>query len=142
MEKELFDRETVLDLTVNFIPLAILLVFVVLYLVMNPFGVDSVISSIQFAIIGTMFVALAVLTYYSGAAVSRAEKETEAAELEAEAEAAELEEDGEEELEGDETAELEGEPEEEGSDDAAEADADGDDGDEDAADGDDENESA
>ena len=78
MEKELFDRETVLDLTVNFIPLGILLLFMVLYLIFNPFGFGSVISSIQFAIIGAMFIALAALTYYSGAAVSRAENEMEA----------------------------------------------------------------
>ena len=121
--EKLFDRETVLDLTVNFIPLAILLVFVVLYLIFSPFGFDSVITSIQFAIIGVMFVALAVLTYYSGAAVSRAEKareggahggelETEeTAELGAEAEAEPaVEEAPEEELEAD-TADA---PEDEG----------------------------
>ena len=79
MEKELFDRETMLDLTVNLIPLGILLLFVLIYLVFNPFGFGSVISSIQFAIIGAMFVALAALTYYSGAAVSRAENQMEAA---------------------------------------------------------------
>ncbi len=117
MEKELFDRETVLDLTVNLIPLGILLVFIVLYLVFNPFGFGSVISSIQFAIIGAMFVALAALTYYSGAAISRAEKQTEAA--------AALDEDAEtealggadaaDEREGDEPAELaEDESEDEG----------------------------
>lgn len=105
MEKELFDRETVLDLTVNFIPLAILLVFIVLYLLFNPFGFGSVISSIQFAIIGAMFVALAALTYYSGAAVSRAENQMEAA--------AALEEDeGTEELESEEREDelADGEP--------------------------------
>jgi len=75
--EKLFDRETVLDLTVNFIPLAILLVFVVLYLVFSPFGFNSVLTTIQFGIIGVMFVALAILTYYSGAAVSRAEKARE-----------------------------------------------------------------
>jgi hypothetical protein len=77
--ESLFDRETLLDLTVNFIPLGILLLFLVIFAIFTPFGFDSVISSIQFAIIGVMFVALAVLTYYSGAAVSRAEKEEEAA---------------------------------------------------------------
>ncbi len=99
MEKELFDRETLLDLTVNFIPLGILLVFIVLYLVFNPFGFGSVISTIQFAIIGAMFVALAALTYYSGAAVSRAENQMEAA--------AALEEDEREALEGEEDEEGE-----------------------------------
>jgi hypothetical protein len=109
MEKELFDRDTVLDLTVNFIPLGILLVFIVLYLVFNPFGFGSVISSIQFAIIGAMFVGLAALTYYSGAAVSRAENQMEAAaaleEDGTETEALEGE-DGEEKVESGEPAEL------------------------------------
>jgi len=99
MERELFDRETVLDLTVNFIPLVILLVFIIIYLVFTPFGFGGVISSIQFAIMGAMFIALAALTYYSGAAVSRAEKESEAA--------AALEDEQPEELEGeDDTADL------------------------------------
>jgi hypothetical protein len=78
MEKELFDRDTLLDLTVNFIPLGILLLFIGIYLVFNPFGFGGLVSIIQFSIIGIMFVGLAVLTYYSGAAVSRAENEAEA----------------------------------------------------------------
>jgi hypothetical protein len=78
MEKELFDRDTLLDLTVNFIPLGILLLFIVIYLVFNPFGFGGLVSVIQFSIIGIMFIALAVLTYYSGAAVSRAENQAEA----------------------------------------------------------------
>jgi len=136
MEKELFDRETVLDLTVNFIPLAILLVFVVLYLVFNPFGFGSVISSIQFAIIGAMFVALAILTYYSGAAVSRAENQMEAAAaLEEDEETEELGsgDDGEE-LGGEDPAELDEGDDQNGADDdeegggAAESDGAGDTG--------------
>jgi flagellar biosynthesis/type III secretory pathway M-ring protein FliF/YscJ len=136
MEKELFDRETVLDLTVNFIPLGILLVFVVLYLVFNPFGFGSVISSIQFAIIGAMFVALAALTYYSGAAVSRAENQMEAAAaLEEDEETEELEsgDDGEE-LEDEEPAELD-----EGDDQDGESDSE--DGDGTASESDDEDDS-
>ncbi len=78
MEKELFDRDTLLDLTVNFIPLGILLLFIVIYLVFNPFGFGGLVSVIQFSIIGIMFIALSVLTYYSGAAVSRAENQAEA----------------------------------------------------------------
>jgi flagellar biosynthesis/type III secretory pathway M-ring protein FliF/YscJ len=124
MEKELFDRETVLDLTVNFIPLGILLVFIVLYLVFNPFGFGSVISSIQFAIIGAMFIALAALTYYSGAAVSRAENEMEAAAaLEEDGGTEELDsgDDGDE-LEDEEPAELDESDGEDGDGTAAESD--------------------
>lgn len=78
MSGKTFDRETLLDLTVNVIPLGIILAFVGIFLVLSPFGFDSVISSIQFAIMGAMFVALAALTYYSGKAISQAEDEMEA----------------------------------------------------------------
>jgi len=90
MAEKVFDRETLLDLTVNVIPFAILVIFFGAYIVFNPFRFDIVISGIQFAIIGTAAVLLGILTYYSGAAVSKAEKNREAA-LE-ETEAAELEE--------------------------------------------------
>lgn len=89
MSEKVFDRETLLDLTVNVIPFAILVIFFGGYIVFNPFGFDSVITGIQLAIIGVSAAGLMILTYYSGAAVSKAENETEAA-LEAE-ETAELE---------------------------------------------------
>lgn len=88
MAEKTFDRETLLDLTVNVIPLFILAFFFVAYIVFNPFGFDSVISSIQLGIIGVSALGLLVLTYYSGKAVAGAEKDMEAAE----AEASELEE--------------------------------------------------
>lgn len=78
-----FDRETLLDLTVNVIPLAILLFFVVLFAALSPFGFDPVITSVQFAIIGAMFVALALLTYYAGVAIQSAEEAEQAAEADA-----------------------------------------------------------
>lgn len=77
MSDRVFDRDTLLDLTVNVIPLAILAIFFVGYIVVNPFGFDTVISAIQLAIIGLAGVLLAVLTYYSGKAVSKAESEEE-----------------------------------------------------------------
>ncbi len=79
MSEKVFDRETLLDLTVNVIPFAILVIFFGGYLLFNPWGFDSVISGIQLAIIGVSGIGLLILTYYSGAAVSKAEKETEAA---------------------------------------------------------------
>ena len=100
MAEKVFDRETLLDLTVNVIPLAILAIFFVLYLVITPWGLSSVLSTLQLAIIGTMFLGLFVLTYYSGKAISKAEKAAEAeAELEAGTEPAELDEAPEAELE-------------------------------------------
>ncbi|MHB9286669.1 DUF6684 family protein [Halobacteriales archaeon Cl-PHB] len=79
MSEKVFDRETLLDLSVNFIPLVILALFVVIFAVLSPFGFDSTITTIQFGIIGSMALGLAVLTYYAGKAVSMAESEAEAA---------------------------------------------------------------
>ena len=93
MSEKVFDRETLLDLTVNVIPFGILVIFFAAYLVFNPFGGDSLITAIQLAIVGVSAIGLMILTYYSGAAVSKAEMEAEAA-LEGEAdEQPELEDD-------------------------------------------------
>jgi len=78
MAGKVFDRETLLDLTVNVIPLVILAFFALAYLVVSPYGFDPVLTGIQMAIIGAMFVALGALTYYSGKAISTAEKAAEA----------------------------------------------------------------
>ncbi|WP_335999470.1 DUF6684 family protein [Halorientalis halophila] len=72
-----FDRETILDLTVNMIPLGILLFFIIVFGVANPWGWNNVISTIQFGIVGLAFILLAILTYYSGKAISEAEAEME-----------------------------------------------------------------
>jgi hypothetical protein len=74
MSERTFDRETLLDLTVNAIPLAILLFFIVLYAAVAPFPTDSLVLVVQLAIIGLTGVALALLTYYAGKAISSAEK--------------------------------------------------------------------
>ena len=78
MAEKVFDRETVLDLTVNFVPLGILFFFMVAFLALNPYGFDSVITTIQMGIVGVSFVGLAALTYYSGKAISKAENAEEA----------------------------------------------------------------
>lgn len=72
-----FEKDTWLDLTVNLIPLAILGFFIAAFLAVPAWGVDPVFSGMQFGILGTMFVALAVLTYYAGKAVEGAETVTE-----------------------------------------------------------------
>jgi hypothetical protein len=77
MAEKIFDRETVLDLTVNFIPLGILVFFLVGFLVVDPYGFDSVLTSIQMAILVAMLIGLGALTYYSGKAISKAEKAEE-----------------------------------------------------------------
>lgn len=68
-----FDRETLLDLTVNAVPLGILIFFVVLFGAFNPFGFNSVISTLQFGIVVISAILLVILTYYSGLAVQNAE---------------------------------------------------------------------
>lgn len=72
-----FDRETLLDLVVNAIPLGIMLFFIAVFLLVNPFGSDPVGTAIQITIVGVTFVALFVLTYVSGKAISAAERELE-----------------------------------------------------------------
>lgn len=77
MSSRIFDRDTLLDLTVNVIPLAIMAFFIVVFVVYNPsvYAWDNVFSTIQLAIVGTTFILLAVLTYYAGKAIAGAEKE-------------------------------------------------------------------
>jgi hypothetical protein len=72
-----FEKETLLDLTVNMIPLGILLFFIAAFAVVPAFGVDPVFSTMQFALVGSMFVLLAILTYYTGKAIEGAEEHDE-----------------------------------------------------------------
>jgi len=74
---ERFDRETLLDLTVNVIPLVIILFFVVVFAVISPFGFSPVDSTIQFVLLLAPFAALAILTYYAGKAISNDEEKLE-----------------------------------------------------------------
>ncbi|MFC7204209.1 DUF6684 family protein [Haloferax namakaokahaiae] len=74
MANKTFDKDTMLDLVVNMVPLAIILFFVVAFAVVNPFGFESLPSGLQFALLIVPFVALAVLTYLSGKAIAGAEK--------------------------------------------------------------------
>lgn len=77
MTSRTFDRETILDLTVNMIPLGIMLFFIGVFVVLNPFGSDPVATALQMSIMVVMVVALTALTYYSGRAISNAEDELE-----------------------------------------------------------------
>jgi len=77
METEIFDRETMLDLVVNFIPLFILLFFVGVFLFSNPYGFDLLTSGLQFGIVVAAFVLLAILTYLSAVAIAGSERTDE-----------------------------------------------------------------
>ncbi|MFQ3320206.1 MAG: hypothetical protein ACI8UR_001371 [Natronomonas sp.] len=75
MSDRTFDRETLLDLSVNAIPIGIIAFFVVAYLVIAPYPNDPAIMVIQMAIMLLTGIGLTILTYYSGKAISTAEDE-------------------------------------------------------------------
>ncbi|MFC7136051.1 DUF6684 family protein [Halobaculum litoreum] len=71
----IFDRDTLLDLTVNVIPLGIILFFVVAFVLVDPFGgLDFYGRVLQMGLLVFPFVALAILTYVSGKAIAGDEK--------------------------------------------------------------------
>jgi|AntDeeMetagen134_2_1112570.scaffolds.fasta_scaffold09768_1 hypothetical protein len=74
MTERTFDRETLLDLTVNVIPLGIILFFVVLFLVVRPWEQNLFLTAVSMALLVVPFVALALLTYFSGRAIAGAEQ--------------------------------------------------------------------
>jgi hypothetical protein len=64
MNSGVFDKDTLLDLTVNVVPLGILAFFIVGYLVVNPFaGTDLLVSVISHGLMLFTFISLAILTY-------------------------------------------------------------------------------
>ncbi len=69
MDLEFVDTETALDVAVNLFPLSIILFFVVVFAAFNPWGIDPLQSLLQFAILGSMVVALAITTYYVARAI-------------------------------------------------------------------------
>lgn len=74
METKIFDRETLLDLLVNFVPLGIIFFFIVAYFVYDPFGFDPMARGVQYVLLLFPFIGLAVLTYLSAKAIAGAEK--------------------------------------------------------------------
>ncbi|WP_435077717.1 DUF6684 family protein [Halococcus sp. AFM35] len=73
MSDTTFDRETLLDLSVNIVPLAIILFFAVLLVVFDPFGSDIVAMGLAQLLHVVPFVVLAVVTYVSGRIIAEAE---------------------------------------------------------------------
>lgn len=122
MANEIFDRETLLDLTVNMIPLFIIAFFIVGFALFPMSGGGGLLATaVQYGLLLVPFVSLAVLTYLSGKAIAGDEKRstvflqgqatvdepTELHEYERQAEAAAVEDDSPAELESgdDETTE-------------------------------------
>jgi hypothetical protein len=77
MSNRTFDRETLLDLSVNVIPLAILAFFVIVYGVMGNYPNDPLVLFVQMSIIIVTGIALTLLTYFSGKAIAGSETEDE-----------------------------------------------------------------
>ncbi|WP_178916565.1 DUF6684 family protein [Natronomonas gomsonensis] len=77
MSNRTFDRETLLDLSVNVIPLAILAFFVIVYGVMGNYPNDPLVLIVQMSIIIVTGIALTLLTYFSGKAIAGSEEEDE-----------------------------------------------------------------
>jgi hypothetical protein len=76
MNSSVFDKDTILDLTVNIVPLFILAFFAVAYLVVNPWGMeDLLIPVISHAILLFTFLSLAVLTYVAAVRIEGTENE-------------------------------------------------------------------
>ncbi|WP_227355163.1 DUF6684 family protein [Haladaptatus salinisoli] len=63
MAERVFDRETILDLTVNVVPLGIMAFFLVLFIVVTPWKGSFFIDVIGWGLLVVPFVALALLTY-------------------------------------------------------------------------------
>lgn len=63
MAESVFDKETLLDLTVNIIPLGIMGFFLILFVGFGAWGGSTLIEVISWGLVVVPFVALALLTY-------------------------------------------------------------------------------
>lgn len=73
MSDTIFDKETLLDLLVNGIPLFILLFFLGVFVALPTFGFGGIEAGLQFGIVAVSFIALTILTYLVGKAITVAE---------------------------------------------------------------------
>lgn len=70
MAGSLFTRDTLLDVSVNLFPLAIMLLFLVLFLVVAPWGASpSLIGLVQVGLLLVPIVLLSLLTYVAARVV-------------------------------------------------------------------------
>ena len=78
MNSAVFDKDTILDLTVNIVPLFILAFFIVAYFAVNPWGMDDIlVAAISHGILLFTFLSLAVLTYVAATYIEGDEAEAE-----------------------------------------------------------------
>ena len=72
MSERTFDRETLLDLTVNVIPLGMLLFFIVLFAVTTA-GTNGIARAISQALLVVPFIVLAGTTYLTGRIIAESQ---------------------------------------------------------------------
>jgi hypothetical protein len=78
MSSTVFDKDTLLDLTVNIVPLAILGFFFAAFILINPWGSGlSYERALQFLLVGAMFVSLSILTYAAAVRIETDEEDEE-----------------------------------------------------------------
>ncbi|MDS0284620.1 DUF6684 family protein [Haloarcula onubensis] len=73
-QRDWANLDTLLDITVNLIPMGILLFFVVLYTVFRPWGLDPRMFVLMHFLTVFPFLLLALLTYVSARAIASAEQ--------------------------------------------------------------------
>lgn len=71
---DLLDRETLLDVLVNVVPLVILAGFVLMFFAVGSYPSDPLVVVVQVSLIVVPALVLIVLTYYAVRAVTRAER--------------------------------------------------------------------
>ncbi|QLG50729.1 DUF6684 family protein [Natrinema halophilum] len=69
MSRRAFDTEIALDLAVNLIPFAIIAFFVAVFAAFNPWGFDPLQSTLQFTILLSTMLLLAIATYIAARAI-------------------------------------------------------------------------
>jgi hypothetical protein len=75
MSSTTFDKDTILDITVNIIPLGILAFFLLAFVFANPWGTGvSTIPVLQLVLVGWMFVLLSILTYAAAKRIETGEE--------------------------------------------------------------------
>ncbi|EFW92595.1 cox cluster protein [Haladaptatus paucihalophilus DX253] len=63
MAESVFDKETLLDLTVNIIPLGILAFFLILFVGFSAWGGSTLVGAVSLGLVIVPFALLALLTY-------------------------------------------------------------------------------
>jgi uncharacterized membrane protein len=68
------DKETMLDLTVNIIPLGIIVFFFVVFILYDPWGWEPLFTVLALGLLVVHFTALAVLTWLAGRTIAKEEQ--------------------------------------------------------------------